>query len=74
MKDEIIQNGKSILSSEDGNSIAMIFNNLIGKNIKGAEYLDYLKNVAFEKGGFKPGEVMHCRDGVVVRKGIIPQF
>ena len=42
MKREIRQNGKTVLYSEDGHSIPMIFNNLVGKNLKGREYSDYL--------------------------------
>ena len=37
MKQEIRQNGKTVLYSEDGCSIPMIFNNLVGKNLKGRE-------------------------------------
>ena len=42
MKQEIRQNGKTVLYSEDGCSIPMIFNNLVGKNLKGREYSDYI--------------------------------
>ena len=42
MKQEIRQNGKTVLYSEDGHSIPMIFNNLVGKNLKGREYSDYI--------------------------------
>ena len=42
MKQEIRQNGKTVLYSEDGCSIPMIFNNLVGKNLKGREYSDCL--------------------------------
>ena len=34
MKQEIRQNGKTVLYSGDGHSIPMIFNNLVGKNLK----------------------------------------
>ena len=47
MKEEIRQNGKTILSSEDGFSIRMFFNNLSGKNFSGKEYRDYVRNIAF---------------------------
>ena len=33
MKQEIRQNGKTVLYSGDGHSIPMIFNNLVGKNL-----------------------------------------
>ena len=46
MKQEIRQNGKTVLYSEDGCSIPMIFNNLVGKNLKGREYSDYIAFVA----------------------------
>ena len=35
MKDEIKQNGQVILSSDDGISIPMIYNNLAGVNLQG---------------------------------------
>ena len=41
MKEEIRQNGKTVLESEDGLSIGMIFNNLTGVNLKGLEYRNY---------------------------------
>lgn len=34
MTEEIRQKGKTILSSDDGCSIPVIFNNLIGRNMK----------------------------------------
>ena len=46
MKREIRQNGKTVLYSGDGHSIPMIFNNLVGKNLKGREYSDYIAFVA----------------------------
>ena len=47
MKEEIRQDGRTILSSEDGYSIRMFFNNLSGKNFSGKEYRDYVRNIAF---------------------------
>ena len=41
MTDEIRQDGKVVLSSEDGFSIPMFFNNLCGKNFSGEKYRDY---------------------------------
>ena len=38
MVEEIRQDGRVILSSEDGFSVPMIFNNLCGKNFIGKEY------------------------------------
>lgn len=40
MTDEIRQDGKTVLSGEDGVSIPMFFNNLCGKNFSGNEYRD----------------------------------
>lgn len=57
MKDEIRQNGQVILSSDDGISIPMIYNNLVGVNMQGTEYRDYLKHVAMEDMGFEPGRI-----------------
>ena len=48
MKDEIRQNGQVILSSDDDISIPIIYNNLVGVNMQGVEYRDYLKHVAME--------------------------
>ena len=48
MKREIRQNGKTVLYSGDGHSIPMIFNNLVGKNLKGREYSDYIAFVCLE--------------------------
>ena len=42
MVEEIRQDDKVILSSEDGFSVPMIFNNLCGKNFIGKEYKDYI--------------------------------
>ena len=42
MVEEIRQDGRVILSSEDGFSVPMIFNNLCGKNFIGKEYKDYI--------------------------------
>ena len=72
MKDEIRQNGITVLSSTDGFSIPMFFNNLCGKNFSGKEYRDYIRNIALGEMGFKPGEISLYRDGKQVRTGIIP--
>lgn len=47
MLDEIRQNGKTVLSGEDGFSIPMFFNNLCGKNFSGEKYRDYIRYIAF---------------------------
>ena len=71
MLDEIRQNGKVVLSGEDGFSIPMFFNNLCGKNFSGENYRDYIRYIAFGEMGFKPGEITLYRNGVQVRTGKI---
>ena len=78
--DEIRQNGKTVLYSEDGRSIPMFFNNLTGKNFSGKEYEDYIRCVAladmgFSPGvieGFSPGVIELCRNGKTIKQGVIP--
>ena len=72
MKDEIRQNGQVILSSDDGISIPMIYNNLVGVNMQGTEYRDYLKHVAIEDMGFEPGRIEYFRDEVFYKSCTIP--
>lgn len=72
MKDEIRQNGQVILSSDDGISIPMIYNNLVGVNMQGTEYRDYLKHVAMEDLGFEPGRIEYFRDEVFYKSCTIP--
>ncbi len=74
MKQEIRQNGKVVLWSDDENSIPVIFNNLCGKNFSGEEYRTYIRYVAFEDMGFKPGEISYYRNGVLYRTGKIPKL
>lgn len=74
MKDEIRQNGKVILSSDDGISIPMIYNNLSGVNMKGNEYLKYLKHVASESMGFIPGRIEYFRDGTLYKYCTLPEI
>ena len=74
MLDEIRQNGKTVLSGEDGFSIPMFFNNLCGKNFSGEKYRDYIRDIALGEMGFKPGEISLYRDGKQVRTGIIPKL
>ena len=73
MTDEIRQDGRVVLSSEDGFSIPMFFNNLRGKNFSGEEYRNYIKYVALREMGFKPGHIEFYRDGVLQRTGEIPK-
>ena len=70
--DEIRQNGKTVLYSEDGRSIPMFFNNLTGKNFSGKEYEDYIRHIALREMGFHPGSIEFYRDGKFIRQGIIP--
>ena len=72
MKDEIRQNGQVILSSDDGISIPMIYSNLVGVNMQGTEYRDYLKHVAMEDMGFEPGRIEYFRDEVFYKSCTIP--
>ena len=72
MKDEIWQNGQVILSSDDGISIPIIYNNLAGVNMQGVEYRSYLKHVAMEDMGFKPGRIEYFRDEVFYKSCTIP--
>ncbi|MBC5614583.1 DUF7688 family protein [Bacteroides hominis] len=74
MKQEIRQNGKVVLWSNDEFSIPVIFNNLCGKNFSGEEYRTYIRYVAFEDMGFKPGEISFYRDGILVKAGKIPKL
>ena len=73
MKEEIRQDGRTILSSEDGFSIRMFFNNLSGKNFSGKEYRDYVRNIAFGEMGFRPGTIELYCDGKKVRTGTLPE-
>lgn len=71
MKEEIRQDGHSVLHSEDGCSIiGVIFNNLTGVNFKGAEYTAYLESVLLQM-GLEYGKVEMYRDGVLVKRGNI---
>ena len=72
MKDEIRQNGQVVLSSDDGISIPMIYNNLVGVNMQGEDYRNYLKHVTMEDMGFEPGRVEYFRDGVFYKSCTIP--
>ena len=69
MKREIRQNGKTVLYSGDGHSIPMIFNNLVGKNLKGREYSDYIAFVAIPDMGFTYGKIAYYSDGKPNRNG-----
>ena len=74
MKEEIKQNGRTVLSSTDGYSIPMFFNNLCGKNLSSEKYRDYIRNIALREMGFKPGEISLYRDGKQIGTGVIPKL
>ena len=71
MKREIRQNGRTVLHSEDGCSIPMIFTNLVGKNLKGREYSDYIAFVAIPDMGFTYGKIEYYSDGNLIATGEI---
>ena len=68
MIEEIRQGDKVVLSSEDGFSVPMIFNNICGKNFSGEKYRNY------DSMGLKPGIVSYYRDGVLYKSGTIPKL
>ena len=72
--DYIKQNGKIILSSNDNSSIPMIFRNLIGLNIKGEQYIQYLQNIVFAEMGFIPGRIEYWRNDKLISVGTIPNI
>ena len=74
MKREIRQNGRTVLHSEDGCSIPMIFNNLVGKNLKGREYSDYIAFVAIPDMGFTYGKIEYYSDGNLIATGEITPY
>ena len=64
MKEEIKQNGRTVLSSTDGFSMPMFFNNLCGKNfLRRKSTSDYIRDIALGEMGFMPGEISLYRDG-----------
>ena len=73
MKEEIKQNGKVLLSSDDGVSVPMIFRNLCGRNFSGNEYRNYLATVNREF-GVSAGRIELYRDGTAVETATIPEF
>ena len=73
MKDEIKRNGKVLLSSGDGVSVPMIFNNLSGKNFLGGKYREYLKIVRREF-DVSAGTIELYRDGVLIETATIPEI
>ena len=49
-------------------------NTYCGKNFIGKEYKDYIRHIAFEEMGLKPGIVSHYRNGVLYKNGTIPEL
>ena len=74
MKDEIRQNGQVILSSDDGISIPMIYNNLAGVNMQGEDYRNDLKHVAMEDIGLEPRRIEYFRDDRFFKSCTIPNL
>lgn len=72
MEEEIKQNQRTVLHSNDGISIPMIFNNLVGRNLKADEYRTYIHNIAFGEMGFMPGTVELYKRGILTASGTIP--
>ena len=75
----IRQNGKTILYSNDGISIKMVFKNLTGRNFQGQEYTDYIRHIAIGSMGFSPGIIEHSSDTyslwyIQQRKLSLPSF
>lgn len=71
MLDEIRQNGKTVLSGEDGFSTPMFFNNLCGKKLFRREVPGLYQIHSLRRMGFKPGGIMLYRNGTLVRTGKI---
>ncbi|MBS9768666.1 MAG: hypothetical protein KGV44_14175 [Flavobacteriaceae bacterium] len=70
MNAEIRQNNQSILQGDEI-SIAMIFNNLIGKNFQGKEYNKYIVFIAFKEMGFEYGTIEFYKNNKLIKKGTI---
>ncbi|MEQ3125744.1 hypothetical protein AAAZ59_05095 [Alistipes putredinis] len=71
-REEIRQNGETILYSDDGVSIRVIFNNLTGRNFDDrTAYRYYVHNVALAQMGFSIGEIELVECGRVIAKGYI---
>ena len=69
--DCIKQHEKIILSSTDNDSILMIFQNLVGLNIKGEQYIQYLQNIVFAEMGFNPSRIEYWRNDKLISIGDI---
>ncbi len=69
MYEEIKQDNKTILSSEDGVSIPVIFNLLNRSNTP--NYETYIQCVAIKDMGFHYGEIKYYQDGELIKTGTI---
>lgn len=75
MKQEIKQNGETIIESDDNISILIIFNNLTGKNSKdNKDYQLYIKYTAIPLVGFQYGKIECWEDGKQTRTGYITRL
>ena len=52
----------------------MIFRNLVGLNIRGEQYIQYLQNIVFAKMGFNPGRIEYWRNDKLISVGDIPNI
>ncbi|MGH6669519.1 DUF7688 family protein [Bacteroides hominis] len=69
--EELRQNGKIILHSDDGISIKMIFKKPHGEFSRSEICRVYPAHLNWGD-GLSPGIIEHCRDGEVIGKGKIP--
>ena len=74
MVEEIRQDDKVILSSEDGFSVLQRIRHRGKQHLQWKVYKDYIRHIAFEEMGLKPGIVSHYRDGVLYKNGTIPEL
>lgn len=71
MKNEIRQNGHTVLASSSESAICVIFNNLVGRNFNGEEYRVYIETVAYAALGFSSGCIERYKNGHLVESGNI---
>jgi len=70
--EEIRQNGKAVIWSNDKVSIPLIFNNLIDANFNGSEYRNYIRSIAIPEMGFTHGRISLYVDGKFTMAGTVP--
>lgn len=72
MKQEIKQNGETIIGSDHNISIPIISNNLTRKNSKDIkDYQLYIKYTVIPIMGFQYGKIECCENGIFIRIGYI---